>query len=131
MICEHGDRTRILKYVDSLTDPAKILNRVEGRWDEWGNTDDKKYLSTNVKVSERGGILIMKIQGNDWDISSANVIEGLNYIAHHRIILDFEFVTRIQEIYFTYPNGNPTVAKDEEWHPENPMIVNWSCELHH
>ena len=96
MICEHGDRTRILKYVDSLTDPAKILNRVEGRWDEWGNTDDKKYLSTNVKVSERGGILIMKIQGNDWDISSANVIEGLNYIAHHRIILDFEFFTRIQ-----------------------------------
>ena len=36
MICDYEDATSILKYVDPITGPAKILQRREGRWDEWG-----------------------------------------------------------------------------------------------
>ena len=75
-------------------------------------------------------ILTGKRQGNTWDIPPANVIEGQNYIGHNRIILDFEFVTIIQEVYFTHPDGNPTTSKDEGWHPGTPKIVYWSCEIH-
>jgi hypothetical protein len=129
-IWSYEDRIRSVKYVDPITGPTQILYRIEGRWDEWGNNDNNKYLSIDVKISERGGILTGKRQGNAWDIPPANVIEGHNYIGHNRIILDFEFITRIQEIYFTHPGGNPTTSKDEGWHPENPKIVNWSCEIH-
>ena len=117
-IWSYEDHIRSVKYVDPITGPTQILYRIEGRWDEWGNNDNNKYLSIDVKISERGGILTGKRQGNAWDIPSANVIEGHNYIGHNRIILDFEFITRIQEIYFTHPGGNPTTSKDEEWHPD-------------
>jgi len=129
-IWSYEDRTRIVKYVDPITGPAQILYRIEGRWDEWGNNDNNKYLSVDVKIADRGGVLIGRRQGNTWDIPSANVIEGQEYVGHNRIMLDFDFVTIIQEIYFTHPGGNPITSKHEGWHPENPKIVYWSCELH-
>ena len=129
-IWSYEKRIRSVKYVDPITGPTQILYRIEGRWDEWGNNDNNKYLSVDVKISERGGILTGKRQGNTWDIPPGNVIEGQNYICHKRIILDFEFVTIIQEIYFTHPGGNPTTSRDQGWHPETPKIVYWSCEIH-
>ena len=128
-IWSYEDLTRIVKYVDPIIGPRQILYRIEGRWDEWGNNDDNKYLSVDVKVTERGGILTGKRRGNTWDIPSAKVIEGQKYLGHNRIMLDFDFVTIIQELYFTYPGGNPTTSKDEGWHPENPKIVYWSCAI--
>ena len=91
-IWSYEDHIRSVKYVDPIAGPTQILYRIEGRWDEWGNNDNNKYLSIDVKISERGGILTGKRQGNAWDIPPANVIEGHNYIGHNRIILDFEFI---------------------------------------
>ena len=128
-IWSYEDHTRVVKYVDRITESKQIFQRVGGEWGEWGNNDNNKYLSVDVKISEQSGILTGKRKGNTWDIPPANLIEGHNYIGHDRIILDFEFVTIIQEIYFTHPSGNATTSKEEGWHPENPKIVYWSCEI--
>ena len=60
MICKFEGETRILKYVDPLTGPKKILIRREGRWDEWGSKDNFDKLSSDLTITDRGAILIVK-----------------------------------------------------------------------
>ena len=132
MICKLEDHTRILKYVDPITGRTQILQRFEGQWVEWGSVSSGEIKSSELKIAEKGGILKETVKrSSDQDIPSLNIKKDEEFLMHSRYILDFEFVTRITEMHITRMDGTPLVTQDEEYHPTNPRIREWSCELHH
>ena len=134
MICEHKDEKRMLKYVDPIAGSKKILIRFEGDWVSWGMLDpnNKQHKPAELTITEKGAILIATYRDSfDEDVPRFGLMKDEEYLQHVRYILDFEFVTRIVEVHGTRMDGTPLVMEGEEYHPTNPRIEKWSCELHH
>ena len=134
MICKIEDQTRIHKYVDPIAGLTQVLQRFEGQWVEWGAVTPAsiKHKPDELKITEKGAILIATYRDSfDKDVPRFGLMKDEEYLQHVRYILDFEFVTRIVEVHGTRMDGTPLVMEGEEYHPTNPRIEKWSCELHH
>jgi len=130
MICKNEDSSiRYHKYVNPIVGKRNVYQRVSGEWIVWGTSQKSssiQVLENNLKVTKRGAIIkqVLKVKLSK-DKPKYKLVKGQHYLMHSTYILDFEFVTREEEQYYTRMNRTPIFGTDSE----NPNIKNWTCDL--
>jgi hypothetical protein len=132
MICNlHQDgetHTRYHKYSDPIIGWKQIYQRIDGSWLEWCRGDEPDYHAPcELTITNLGATMMTVHQVTATKDLPENLIKKDDIIfVTRKYILDFEFVTRRMELYWTdihnrYFTNGPTIEK--------PYTENWSCKL--
>jgi hypothetical protein len=119
--------TRHLKYSDPIFGEKQIYNRVDGEWQEWCRSSTAAYNPCELTITNRGAIQTVVYEGTaSKDVPEDNMVQGTAILVHIKYILDFEFITRSVETYYTTMNGRSITGGGST---DEPFIDVWDCKL--
>jgi hypothetical protein len=128
MICNFDGQTRTLKYLNPLFGSKKILNRYEGRWQNWGDSNRSlAHVPAKLRITDQGAVLETVLAVEAMKHPPYGLREGDPILRYDRYILDFEFLKRTVYWYETHMNGMPLKNGVEGADPDTPSIEYWSC----
>jgi len=120
--------TRYHKYLNPIIGSRQIYNRVDGKWRKWCSSKEPSYHAPcELNISNRGATMKTLSQTTARDNFPEDALQkGDPILEHRKYILDFEFITRREEIYHTHMDGRSFADGDTL---ENPRIYKWNCKL--
>ena len=118
MSCTNDGSTVHMKYSNPMIGFKRIYQRVDGEWVRWEKEEDIEYeVFPALKITNKGAKLKWAVRVLTRDQTA---------ILHRTIIVDFEFITRRMEKYYTEPHSGEALFSTT---PNNPEVVNYQCSL--